>query len=61
MNFNNFAIVSVKESDYRIHFWYINIIKILAINFGNKYNEILIEMKKFDYDNFFLNIKISKK
>ena len=21
MNFNNVAIVSVKESDYRIHFW----------------------------------------
>ena len=24
MNFNNFAIVSVKESDYRIHFWYMS-------------------------------------
>ena len=24
MNFNNVAIVSVKGSDYRIHFWYIS-------------------------------------
>ena len=24
MNFNNVAIVSVKESDYRIHFWYMS-------------------------------------
>ena len=30
MNFNDVAIVSVKESDYRIHFWYIS--KIDAIN-----------------------------
>ena len=22
MNFNDFATVSIKESDYRIHFWY---------------------------------------
>ena len=22
MNFNDFAIVSIKGSDYRIHFWY---------------------------------------
>ena len=35
MNFNNAAIVSVKGSDYRIHFWYLskddamNIMKIL--------------------------------
>ena len=24
INFNNVAIISVKESDYRIHFWYMN-------------------------------------
>ena len=24
MNFNDIAIVSVKESDYRINFWYMN-------------------------------------
>ena len=24
MSFNNFAIVSIKENDYRIHFWYIS-------------------------------------
>ena len=39
MNFNNVAIVSVKESDYRIHFWYmskdgaINVMKISDLNF----------------------------
>ena len=38
MNFNNIAIVSIKESDYRIHFWYmnindvINIMKIFSLN-----------------------------
>ena len=26
MNFNDVAIVSVKESDYRIHFWYVLLI-----------------------------------
>ena len=30
MNFNDVAIVSVKENDYRIHFWYM--IKDDAIN-----------------------------
>ena len=24
MNFNDFAIVSIKVNDYRIHFWYMN-------------------------------------
>ena len=24
MNFNNIAIVSIKGSDYRIHFWYMS-------------------------------------
>ena len=32
MNFNDVAIISVKENDYRIHFWYMskdNVINIL--------------------------------
>ena len=33
MNFNNVAIVSVKKSDYRIHFWYMS--KYDAINIMN--------------------------
>ena len=33
MNFNNVAIVSVKKSDYRIHFWYMS--KNDAINIMN--------------------------
>ena len=36
MNFNDVAIVSVKESDYRIHFWYIR--KNDAINIMNNSN-----------------------
>ena len=31
MNFNNIAIVSIKESDYRIHFWYMNINDVINI------------------------------
>ena len=33
MDFNDVAIVSIKESDYRIHFWYMN--KSDAINIMN--------------------------
>ena len=36
MNFNDVAIVSVKESNYRIHFWYIR--KNDAINIMNNSN-----------------------
>ena len=36
MNFNDVAIISVKESDYRIHFWYMS--KNDAINIMNKSN-----------------------
>ena len=38
INFNDLAIVSIKESDYRIHFWYmskddaINIMKYSNLN-----------------------------
>ena len=41
MNFHDFAIVSVKGSDYRIHFWYmskddaINIMKTSHLNEKN--------------------------
>ena len=50
MNFNDVAIVSVKGSDYRIHFWYmskvdaINIMKNCSLN------------KKVHCHNFFYNI-----
>ena len=36
MNFNDVAIVSVKQSDYRIHFWYMS--KGDAINIMNNSN-----------------------
>ena len=48
MNFNDVAIVSIKENDFRIHFWYmskgdaINIMKHSNLN------------KKVDYYNSFL-------
>ena len=45
MNFNNVAIFSVKESDYRIHFWYMT--KNDAINIMKNSN--LNEVKKVDY------------
>ena len=46
MNFNNVAIVSVKGSDYRIHFWYIS--KDDAINILKN-----SDIKKMDYNNSF--------
>ena len=36
MNFNNVAIVSVKGSDYRIHFWYMS--KDYPVNIMNSSN-----------------------
>ena len=55
MNFNDVAIVSVKESNYRIHFWYTS--KDDAINIMK--NTDL--KKKMDYYRFFsLYIKMSK-
>ena len=36
MNFNDAAIVSVKGSDYRIHFWYMS--KDDAVNIMNNFN-----------------------
>ena len=38
MNFNNVAIVSVKESDYKIHFWYMR--KNDAVSITNNSNLI---------------------
>ena len=55
MNFNDFATVSVKESDYEIHFWYAS--KYYAINIikDSKLD------KKVDYYKFFsLYIKMSE-
>ena len=36
MNFNDVAIVSIKENDYRIHFWYMS--KDDEINIMNNYS-----------------------
>ena len=56
MNFNNIAIVSIKESDYKIHFWYMNINDVINImkNFNlNEKSGIII--------NFLSYIKMSDK
>ena len=50
MNFNDVAIVSVKGSDYRIHFWYMS--KDDAINIMKNSNL----NKKVDHYNFFFII-----
>ena len=39
MNFNNVAIVSVKESDYRINFWYVSKDDALRIMKNSNLNE----------------------
>ena len=39
MNFNDFAIISVKGIDYRIHFWYMN--KDDAININIRMIELI--------------------
>ena len=44
INFNDFAIVSIKGSDYRIHFWYMSKSDVVNI------------MKKVNHYNFFLII-----
>ena len=41
INFNDIAVVSVKENDYRIHFWYIS--KSNAISIMN--NSYLVDEK----------------
>ena len=40
MNFNDFAIVSVKESDYRINFWYMNKDDVVNIMGNSNLNDI---------------------
>ena len=39
MNFNDFAIVSVKGSDYRIHFWYMGKNDAINLNRNSNLNE----------------------
>ena len=51
MNFNDVAIVSIKGSDYRIHFWYMS--KNNAINIMKNSN---LNKKKVDHYNFFYYI-----
>ena len=51
MNFNDVAIVSVKGSDYRIHFWYMS--RNDAIDIMKNYNLI----KKVELYNFFIIYK----
>ena len=50
INFNNVAVVSVKGSDYRIHFWYMN--KNDAIN--------IMKNSKLHEKNRLLHIKMSE-
>ena len=57
ISFNAVAIVSIKGSDYKIHFWYMN--KYDAIRIMNNSN---LDEKKKDYYKFFsLYIKMSEK
>ena len=39
MNFNDVAIVSVKQSDYRIHFWYMSKDDAISIINNSNLNE----------------------
>ena len=39
MNFNDVAIVSVKQSDYRIHFWYMSKDDAISIMNNSNLNE----------------------
>ena len=55
MNFNDVAIVSVKGSDYRIHFWYMSKDDVVNIMKNSNLN------KKVDHYKFFLlYIKMSE-
>ena len=51
MNFNDVAIVSIKENDYRIHFWYMSKDDALNVMKNSNLNE------KTEWLYFFLNIK----
>ena len=50
MNFNDFAIVSIKGNDYRIHFWYMSKDEAIIIMHNSNLN------KKLDYYKFFFSI-----
>ena len=39
INFNDVAIVSIKESDYRIHFWYMSKNDVINIMKNSNLNE----------------------
>ena len=39
MNFNDVAIVSIKENDYRIHFWYISKDEAISIMHNSNLNK----------------------
>ena len=39
MNFNDFAIVSIKGNDYRIHFWYMSKDEVISIMHNSSLNE----------------------
>ena len=39
MNFNDLAIISIKENDYRIHFWYTSIDDAISIMNKSNLNE----------------------
>ena len=55
MNFNDVAIVSVKGSDYRIHFWYKSTNHVINIM-----NNATLNEKKLCYIFFLLCIKMSE-
>ena len=54
-SFNDIAIVSVKESDYRINFWYMS--KDDAINIMKNFD---LNENKRSIINFFRNVKMSE-
>ena len=54
-SFNDVAIVSVKESDYRINFWYMS--KDDAINIMKNFD---LNENKRSIINFFRNVKMSE-
>ena len=52
MNFNDVAIVSIKGSDYKIYFWYMNKDDAISIMNNSSLNK-----KKQDHYNFFIIYK----
>ena len=60
MNFNDVAIVSVKRSDYRTHFWYMSKNNAIIIMKNSNLNEKSGSLQFFIYINE-LNNLLSKK